>query len=147
MLVERYGAHEEDEEAVVAGDGSLDGFPALVVVTGDSNCPYEEGLAAAAAVLVVSVVVVDAEMYCIAVAAAVQAEGQGEEHNADGEEEHRVLDLAEGSYMMVGEQVVEMVVVVVVAAGYSSSDVGARRIHDDSGLFYLVQNTVCRSPR
>ena len=135
-------------EEVVALDhvheGSLDGFLALVVVTDDRNCLGEVGLAVVVMVVIVHVHV----MCCTAVAVAAQVVVQGEAYNADGEE-HPVLDLVEGSCTVGIERAVGMaaVVVVVVVAGYLSSDCAARRIHDDSGLFCSVQNTVYRSPR
>ena len=139
-----------NEEAVALDhvhEGSLDGFLALVVVTDDRNCLGEVGLAVVVMVVIVHVHV--HVMCCTAVAVAAQVVVQGEAYNADGEE-HPVLDLVEGSCTVGIERAVGMaavVVVVVVVAGYLSSDCAARRIHDDSGLFCSVQNTVCRTPR
>jgi hypothetical protein len=124
----------EDEDAVAVMDvdhkACLDGFQAWVVESGDGGRPDEMEL----------VVVVVVVVYCVAVAddIAVEVEGLEETCTAVGEEGHRALDLAEGSYMAGVEWAVEEVV----GAG---SELNARRVHDDSDLFCSAQNIVCRS--
>jgi hypothetical protein len=145
VACEESGESEANEAGVDDGrKGSLGGFRAWVVVSGGSNSQDGVGLVVVMVVDVVDVIV-NGVVCCIAVAVdvAVQGEGRGEARNDVGEEEHLALDLGEGSCMTGLEQAVEVVAV----AGYLNSDLGARIIHDESGLFYWVQNIVCRSPR